>query len=91
MYFDHHWFSPVSVANELLLAVAVCSVLQKPSTFLSSTCIDLLRGDSFMLYGGYFTYVIFAAAVFITCSQQHVVDVLAVASLGTSSASAAAA
>ncbi len=36
-------------------------------------------------------YVIFAAAVFLTCSQQHVVDVLAVASLGTCSATAAAA
>ncbi len=54
------WFSPVSVANELtaqysntwlLFAVAVCSVLQKPSTFPSSTCIDLLRGDLCMLYG----------------------------------------
>ncbi len=30
------------------------STLQKPSTFPSSTCIDLLRGDSCMLYGGYF-------------------------------------
>ncbi len=39
--------------------------------------------------GGYFMYVIFAAAVFLTCSQQHVVDVLAVASLGTCSATAA--
>ncbi len=28
-------------------------------------------------------YVIFAAAVFVTCSQPHVVDVLAVAILGT--------
>ncbi len=36
-------------------------------------------------------HVICAAAVFLTCSQQHVVDVLAVASLGTCSASAAAA
>ncbi len=36
-------------------------------------------------------HVIFAAAVFLTCSQQHVVDVLAVASLGTCSATAAAA
>ncbi len=35
-------------------------------------------------------YVICAAAVFLTCSQQHVVDVLAVASPGTSSAAAAA-
>ncbi len=79
------WFSPVLVANELaaqysniwlVLAVAVCSMLQKPSTFPSSTCIDLLPGDSCMLHGGYFMYVIFAAAVFLTCSQQHVVDVL---------------
>ncbi len=31
-------------------------------------------------------YVIFAAAVFPTCSQQHVVDILAVASLGNCSA-----
>ncbi len=53
-------FSPVSVANELtaqysntwlLFAVAVSSALQKPSTFPSSTCIDLLRGDSCMLWG----------------------------------------
>ncbi len=29
------------------------------------------------------------AAVFLTCSQQHVVDVLTVASLGTCSAAAA--
>ncbi len=65
------WFSPESVANELaaqhsniwlVLTVAVCRVLQKPSTFPSSTCIDLLRGDSCMLYGGYFLYVIWAAA-----------------------------
>ncbi len=28
--------------------------------------------------GGYFMYVIFAAALFLTCSQQHVVDILAV-------------
>ncbi len=40
--------------------------------------------------GGYFKNVICAAAVFLTCSQQHVVDVLAVASLGTCSATAAA-
>ncbi len=59
----------------LVLAIAVCSVLQKPSTFPSSTCIDLLRGDSCMLYGGYFMCVICAAAVFLTCSQQHVADV----------------
>ncbi len=32
-----------------------------------------------------------AAAIFLTCSQQHVVDILAVASLGTCSAAAAAA
>ncbi len=53
------WFSPVSVANELaaqhlniwlVLAVAVCSMLQKPSTFPTSTCIDLLWGDSYKLY-----------------------------------------
>ncbi len=68
-----------------------CSVLQTPSTFPSSTCIDLLQGDSCMLYGGYLMYVIFAAAEFLTCSQQHVVDVLAIASLGACSAAAAAA
>ncbi len=37
-----------------------------------------------------YSYVICAAAVFLTCSQQCVVDVLAVASLGTCSAAAAA-
>ncbi len=31
-----------------------------------------------MLHGGYYMYVIFAAAVFLSYSQQHVVDVLAV-------------
>ncbi len=38
------------------LALVCCSsrsTLQKPSTFPSSTCIDLLWGDSCMLYGGY--------------------------------------
>ncbi len=72
---------------------ACCSSLQraqKPSTFPSSTCIDMLRGDSCMLYGGYSMYVIFAAAVFLTYSQQHVVDVSAVASLGSCSAAAGA-
>ncbi len=49
------------------------SMLQKPSTFPSSTCIDLLWGDSCMLYGGYSIYVIqvCAAAVFLACSQQQ--------------------
>ncbi len=41
--------------------------------------------------GGLFICVICAAAVFPTCSQQHVVDVLVVASLSTCSAAAAAA
>ncbi len=36
-------------------------------------------------------YDIFAATAFHTCSQQHVVDELAVASLGTCSNTAAAA
>ncbi len=34
-----------------------CSALQKPSTFPSSTCIDLLWGDLCMLYGGYFIHM----------------------------------
>ncbi len=59
------WLSPVSVANELaaqhsniwlVLAVAVFSVLQKPSTFPSSTCIGLLWGDH-VCYGGYSCYM----------------------------------
>ncbi len=41
--------------------------------------------------GGYLMYVIFAAAVFLTWSQQHAVVILAVASLCTYSAAAAAA
>ncbi len=40
----------------------------------------MLRGDFMcVIYGGYFIYVICAAAVFLTCSQQYVVDVLAAA------------
>ncbi len=35
------------------------------------------------MYAMWVIHVICAAAVFLTCSQQHVVDVLAVASLGT--------
>ncbi len=42
---------------------------------------------SHMLYMG----VICAAAVFLTCSQQHVVDVFALESLGTWTAATAAA
>ncbi len=41
-----------------------------------------------MLYMGVILDIC-AAAVFLTCSQQHVVYVLAVASLGTCSAAAA--
>ncbi len=59
-----------------------CNALQRPSTFPSSTCIDILRGDfMYVIHGGHFIYV----------QQQHVVDVLAVASLSTCSAAAAAA
>ncbi len=69
-----------------------CSTHQKPSTFPSSTCIDLLQGNFvYVILRGYFIHVICTAAVFLTCSRQHVVDVLAVASLGTCSAAAAAA
>ncbi len=64
----------------LVLAVGIFSVFQKSSPFPNSTSIDLLRGDH-VCYGGYFICVICAEAVFLTCSQQHVVDVLAVASL----------
>ncbi len=38
-----------------------CSELQKPPTFPSSTCIDLLRGDLCMLYG-VILYMLCAAA-----------------------------
>ncbi len=80
----------VSAANELaaqhsntwlVLAVAVAARFRNPPPpqlhlYRSAT------GYSCMLYGGYFIYLICAAAVFLSCSQQHVVDVLAVASLG---------
>ncbi len=62
--------SSKSRCSTLKYMTSVCcsssSMLHKPSTFPSSTCIDLLRGDSCMLYGGYSMYVIFAAAVFRT-------------------------
>ncbi len=61
--------------------------------------IDLLVGGCFalvltcivpsmspVLLGGYFMYVKLTAAVFLTCSQQHVVDILAEASLVLASA-----
>ncbi len=92
------WFSPVSVANELaaqhsnkgiVFAVAVCSVLQKSFTFPSSTCIDLLRVDRACYIWG-MSHVIYAAAVFLTCSQEHIVDVLTVANVSTCSAAEAA-
>ncbi len=63
------WFSSVLVANELAAqhsSTCKCllyssSTLQKPSTFPSSTCIDLLQGvASCMLWGlfiGYMLYV----------------------------------
>ncbi len=95
LYGTADWFSPVSIANELsaqhsniwlVLAVAVRSMLQKPSIFPSFTYIDLVRSDSCMLY---LIYAIFAATVFLPCSQQHAVAVLTVASLGTCSAAAA--
>ncbi len=68
----------VSAANEIAAPTfqkylvcaccSCCSMLQKPSTFPSSTCIDLPQGDSCMLWG-LFTYVISAAAVFLTCCE----------------------
>ncbi len=66
-----------------------CSVVQKPSTFPSSTCIDLLWGDSCILYMRVILDVICTAAAFITCSQQHVMNVLTVASVASSSSSIA--
>ncbi len=45
--------------------------LQKPSTFPSSTCIDLLLDDlTYFIYIEGLFHVICAAAVFLTCSQQ---------------------
>ncbi len=64
-----------------------CNMLQKPSIFPSSTCIDQLWGDSCMLYIGVISYVISAAVAFLTRSQQHVVNVLAVVSWYYSSSS----
>ncbi len=46
-----------------------CSTLQKPSTFSSSTCIDLLRGDWCMLYGGYFIYVMCNSSISYTLTS----------------------
>ncbi len=42
-----------------------------------------------LLCGGLFPVCYMCSSSFPTCSQQHVVDVLAVASLGTSSTAAA--
>ncbi len=88
------WFSSVSVANELsaqhsnIWLVLVVAVSQRASETLHLPQLHLYRSARrWFMYamGGYFMYVIFAAAVFLKCSQQHVVDVLAVASLGTCS------
>ncbi len=50
-----------------------CRVLQKPSTFPSSTCIDLLQGDLMhVIYRSYWIYVTCAAAIFLKCLKQHV-------------------
>ncbi len=81
----------VSAANELaakhsntwlVLAVYVAVRLRNPPTSPAPPvyiCYEVIH----VCCGGYFTYVICAAAVFLTCSQQDVVDVLAVISLGT--------
>ncbi len=85
------WFSPISVANELsaqhsnIWLVLVVAVLQHALETLHRPQLHLYRSAT-----RWFMYVIFAAAVFLTCSQQHVVDVLAIASLSTCSAAAAA-
>ncbi len=63
------------------------STLQKPCTFPSSSCIDLLRRDRVCLLHGY-SYIFYAQKQYFTCSLQYVVDVLAVTSLGTCSATA---
>ncbi len=46
-----------------MLAVAVHSVLQKPSTSPSSTCIDLLRGYSCMLYWAVSCMLFFSSSI----------------------------
>ncbi len=53
-----------------------CSALQRPSTFPSSTCIDLLRDDSCMLHMGVIhIYVKCSSSIlFLICSQQHFSD-----------------
>ncbi len=66
------WFSPVSVANELAAAFqilgSVCcsssSVIQpSPLTFPSSTCIDLIWGDWYMLYMGVISYYMCSSSI----------------------------
>ncbi len=96
-YGSADWFSPVSVANELTaqysntwLSFAV-AVWQHTSETLHLPQIHLCRSDTrwFMYAIGGYSYVLYVQQqYFPTCSQQHVVDVLAVASLGTCSATA---
>ncbi len=59
---------------------ACCSSSQRASETLHLPQLHLYRSATrWFMYdiGGYFMYVIFAAVVFLTCPQQHVVDVLA--------------
>ncbi len=79
------WFSPESVANELsaqhsnIWLVLVVAVSQHASETLHLPHLHLYRSATrWFMYGigGSFMYDIFAAAVFLTCSQQHVVDVI---------------
>ncbi len=78
----------VSAANELaaqhsnawlVLAVAVAAHFRNPPPSPAPPvyiCYEVIH----VCYTGVISYVIRVAAVFLTCSQQHVVDVLAVAS-----------
>ncbi len=82
----------VSAANELaaqhsftwlVLAVAIAACFRNPPTSPAPP-VQICYGVIHVIYKwGLFIYVICAAAVFLTCLQQHVVDVLARASLGT--------
>ncbi len=69
-----------------MCVVHVCALMQQLYLYTRQHAHIALYCS--LLCGGVIQYVICAAAILLTCSQQHVVDVLAVASLGICSAAA---
>ncbi len=90
IHISSQWARCSTLENLASVCCSICSTLQKPSTFPSSTWIDLLWGGFiYAIYVGLFSMIYVQQRYFVHAHSSMSVDVLAVTSLGTCSATAA--